>query len=63
MSKGLGERQGFVIVRKEGEISEQIIDPNLADPYRNFMIKDLRVPMELADYSFMYETPKKYIKE
>lgn len=62
MSKGLGERQGFVLVRKEGKISQQVIDPTLADPYRNFMIKDLRVPMELADYSFMYETPKKYIK-
>ncbi len=63
MSKGLGERQGFVLVRKEGQISQQIIDPTLDDPYRNFMIKDLRVPMELADYSFMYETPKKYLKE
>lgn len=63
MSKGLGERQDFVMVRKEGRISKQIIDPNIADPYRNFMIKDLRVPKELADYSFMYEKPKKYIKE
>lgn len=63
MSKGLGERQGFVLVKKEGEISQQVIDPNLADPYRNFMIKDLRVPKELANYSFMYETPKKYRKE
>lgn len=62
MSKGLGERQDFVMVKKEGKISKQVIDPNLADPYRNFMIKDLRVPKEMADYSFMDENPKEYKK-
>lgn len=63
MSKGLGERQDFVMVRKEGKIATQIIDPTIEDPYRNFMIKDLRVPKKLADYSFMYEENKKYIKK
>lgn len=59
MSKGLGERQGFVMVLKNGDVSTQIIDPTLDDPYRNFMIKDLI--HEEADYSFMY--PRKVLSK
>lgn len=55
MSKGLGERQGFVMALKNGQIAEQIIDPTLEDPYRQFMIKDLIHDEDEADYGFMYK--------
>lgn len=63
MSKGLGERQGFVMVLKDGEVATQIIDPTLDDPYRNFMIKDLIHDEEHADYNFMYQGSPKVLSK